>query len=455
MNLSMRSTRSAGSSFDYRAAHAASDWQRAREFALLLKATYENTKAARSVNVPVMLVTRPPGARLVQGGRILQHSVDGVSQPLLTPALMLCADVRTPFDVTTDLEGFEPRTVSVDAREHASIVVVLEVVPERRVTFPTTLQTGIATGDGWLAVGLRGGKLGVCRTDGSGVRVVELPGLRAVDSTPVVHSGRAFFATNENTIECINLETGGAAKGWPVPLEHGAATELMVGDGRLAVVDGENVLHCWEQGTGTHVWSLSLDSAPSGPPTIHRRKVFIGTSDGRVLVVDAANGETGGVLRTNETITTRVLADGGSIAFGCMSGIVRSVDLDTGKVLWNAQLGQPVTDGTLVMAAEVVCCCSDDTLVIWNKQTGQERARLPLHGTVQPGVRIQGQRLLVRLRREKVRNLPDRDALQAVDLTSSTVLWEFEAEVISPGLFAVDNLTVAFPAATDQVVMFR
>ena len=61
------------------------------------------------------------------------------------------------------------------------------------------------------------------------------------------------------------------------------ATELMVGDGRVAIVDRAGVLQCWEQASAKGTWSVSLGSSASGPPTIDRRQVHVGTTDGQVM----------------------------------------------------------------------------------------------------------------------------------------------------------------------------
>ncbi|MCA8949843.1 MAG: PQQ-binding-like beta-propeller repeat protein [Planctomycetes bacterium] len=439
----------------YAEARQADDWQRARELAIELKNRFENTAASKSVLVPVMVRTRPPGARLINGGKPLEQLQNGEAVPLRTPALVYCAEIGKPIEIETDLEGFEPRKLTIQPHEQAAVEVVLAVVPERRIEFPTSTLSGIGSGEGWIAVGLRGGKLGVVRADGSGQRVVELGGLEEVASAPRIENGRVFFVNNENAIQSVALGSASPAAGWPVKLPSGTATELAIGGGRLAVVDGQFVLHCWEQAKATSMWTLSLDSAPSGPATFHKRQLFVGTNDGRVMIVDAADGSVVGVLRGSESISTRVLSNGETISFGCSSGVVRTVSLATGEVLWDARIGAPVVDGTMALGGDFVCCGYGKTLFLWDRRSGRELAKLALEGVVRPGMTIQGPRLLVRLQREKTRSLPDRDALVAVDLASASLLWEFEASGISPGPFAADNLTVAFPGETDEVVIFR
>ena len=215
---------------------ASSQWAAAREVALKLHAEYEHTESARRIRVPVMVVTRPAGAKLSHGGKPLLRNVDGQQQLLLTPGLVLC-QADQPVELLAELDGFEPRRIVVDGKQTAQVEVVLAVVPDRHIVFDAPGQTGVGVGDGWLAIGLRGGKLGICRTDGSNRQVRELGGLLAVESTPSVQDSRVFFVTNENSVACVPVSAGVHVGGWPAALDAGAATPLMVGEGRVAVVD--------------------------------------------------------------------------------------------------------------------------------------------------------------------------------------------------------------------------
>jgi outer membrane protein assembly factor BamB len=318
------------------------------------------------------------------------------------------------------------------------------------------VQTGVGTGEGWLAVGLRGGRIGISRCDGTSNHVVELGGLKAVDATPVVQGGRVFFLTNENTIECLPVDSSVTVRGWPQPLPGGAATELLAREGRLVVVDRDFVLHCWEQSTGALLWTVSLDSAPSGQPTIERRMVHVGTLDGRVLVVDAADGRVASVLRSPSSVATRVLADRGIGWFGAADGNVRAVDLVEGRVLWTASVGRALADGELALGSgAVVAIDQKGDLVAFHRATGERLGQLHLDGAPQRGLKVQGNRAFVQLRRPKVRNLPAHDVLQAVALDTMTLQWEYADQGVVPGLPGVDDLSVVWPTANSEVVLFR
>ncbi len=435
---------------------AAGDWQQARTAALRMHAEYETTQAATRVGIPVQIRTRPAGARLLSGGKHLERVVDGKTEELRTPAVVLCAAGQGEQAITVLLDGFEPRVQKIDAALQADVEVVLEVVADRRIAFNAPVQTGVGIGEGWLAMGVRGGRLGISRTDGNGSRLIELGGLKAVDGTPVIQNGRVFFTTNENTIECQPLEAAVPANGWPAALPGGAATELVAKEGRLCVVDRDFVVHCWEQSTGQPLWKLSLDGAPSGPPTIDRRLAYTGTLDGRMFTIDVADGKVLSLLKCPAGITTRVLCDQGTLYFGCADGNVRAVSAEDGRVLWTASVGHALTDGELALSASrLVAIDEQGNLIALRRENGERDGLLALEGVAQHGIRVQGNRAFVQLRVSKSRNLPTRDVLHAVALDTMTMLWQYVDQGVAPGLPGVDEMSVAWPSSTGEVVLFR
>ncbi|MCK5940547.1 MAG: PQQ-binding-like beta-propeller repeat protein, partial [Planctomycetes bacterium] len=303
------------------------DFVQARKLALQLHADFEHTAAGRRVRVPVTVSTRPAGAVLMHDGEPLLRTVDGRQEPVLTPGLVLC-QADQPVRLTAKLDGFESREIVVNGRDSATVEVVLEVVPERVIEFDAQAQTGAGVGDGWVALGLRGGRIGFARTDGTNRQVRELGGLKEADAAPVIENGRIFFLSNERTIECIAVDPSVRTGGWPVKLDNDAATQLALGDGRIAAVDNGDVLHCWEQTSGRRLWGVALGGAPSGAPTIARRRAYVGTADGRVMAFDVSDGSSLGVLRSPAGITTRILVDGDLIVFGGSDGAVRVVDFE-------------------------------------------------------------------------------------------------------------------------------
>jgi outer membrane protein assembly factor BamB/tetratricopeptide (TPR) repeat protein len=430
------------------------DWQAARELSIKLHRDYENTRSAANVRTPVMVTTRPAGAQLLQDGKPLTQQIDGTESALQTPALVWCKSGET-VALVARRPGFDDKPIVVDPAQAARLDVVLEVVAERRLTFPGAVQTGLGLGEGWLVAGVRGGRLGIARGDGSNLHVRELGGLRAVDSTPQVQNGRVFFTTNENTIECLALDGAVAVSGWPVALPSGAATDLLVAEGRVAVVDRDGVLQCWEQATARRLWSVALEGQPAGPPTIDRRQVHIGLTDGRVLLFDAADGSGLGVLRSPTGVVTRVLCDRGMLWFGGSDGNLRAVEAAEGRVAWTVATGR-LTDGLVALGrTSVLVVTGDGRLLSLDRATGRQLGELKLDGEAQPGLRVAGNRAIVVVRRPKSRTKPPHDVLIAVQIDTTTMVWEYAEAGILPGTPAIDDFSIALPSVAGEVVLFR
>ncbi|MCB9877545.1 MAG: PQQ-binding-like beta-propeller repeat protein [Planctomycetes bacterium] len=431
---------------------AAGDWAGARVIALRLQEDFDHTESARRALVPVMVVTRPAGAVLLQGDQPLTRLVDGKAEPVTTPGLVLVGAAE-PARLVARLDGFEPRELIVDGKQAGQLDAVLTVVPLRRISFAQAVQTGVGIGDGWLAVGLRGGKLAMSRVDGGSRQELELGGLKEVEGTPRVQGGRVFFATNENTIECVAVEPGLNAGAWPVQLTSPVATPLMAGEGRVAVVDEDRVLHCYEQSSGRRLWGVALEGLCASVPTIDRRRVFVGTADGRLMVFDATDGRSVGMLRCQSGICTRVLVDDDELFFGCADGAIRAVDLQSGKVRWTVSLGRTPTDDDLALAPTAVLTHVGGELLAIDRHSGVVRARQAIAHPIQR-IGTAGARALVQLGVERTARTPAHASLLAVDANDLRILWEHELDGPAPGCVGADDQAVAQPSGA-EVILFR
>ncbi len=433
----------------------AGDWDRARAVTLELTSKFDITRAAREARIPVQIRTRPKGARVMQGGRQVERSIGGVLTPLVTPAVVLCRPGEESLAV--ELEGFEAAAFVVDARRQAEVDLVLKVVAERTIRFPATVQTGIGTGGAWLVAGLRDGRVGIARSDtGKVVHVAPLGGLKAVDSTPVVSGGRAWFLSNEGTIECVMLEQGVLAANWPVRLDRGASTELVAGDGRLVLCDRDNRVICLDQADGRLLWVVPMEGQPAGRPALDRRTVVQTTTDGRVFVIDVVNGRLLHLWRCPAGITTRALMADGTLFFACSDGAVRAVDEDDGQVLWSKRIGRVLAEGELVVAGNgVVAVGPENRLLLLARTTGEERAAAILSGAAQRGLFAVGDRLFVPVRLPKDRNRGPIDLLQARDVADLSPLWEYQEQGTFTGPPGAGGRGVVLADANGEVALFR
>ena len=180
------------------------------------------------------------------------------------------------------------------------------------------------------------------------------------------------------------------------------------------------------------------------------------SAKGRVLVFDASDGTSRNVLKSPVGLTTRVLAERGQFYFGGADGNVRCFDADQGRVVWVVGTGHAPVDGQLALGRTTVLVVgADNTLFAIDRASGSVAAQVPLDGVVQNGLRLRGNRLLVQVRRAKTRSQPQRDVLLAFQSDSLGLLWEYSQDGVSPGMAGLDDLLIALPATTGELVLFR
>lgn len=429
-------------------ATAAGDWATVREVGLQLLRDYELTETAHRVRLPVTIQSSPRGAQIVQDGAPLQ----------VTPAVVLLP-ATAPVTLTLTAAGFEPQVVTIDARREASREVLLKVVAEARLSLPAPPLSGVgaAVSGGRAVVALRGGRLAVAAIAGDrSARMIELGGLRAVDSTPQIVHDRAFFVTNENTIECIDLATGRSAVGWPVVLPAPPAVALTIQDGRVAFVDRDHVVRCYDQRDGRQAWATKLGSPPAGPVTIDRRYLRVAGTDGRIVMIDVADGSHFATLRAPCGVTTRAWSREGTLFFGCVDGLVRAVDDRDGRILWSVNVGRPLDDDRLVVGANgVLLSASDGKLQLLQRQTGAVVAVVDVDVAPIQAMQLAGDRIYLQIRQPKTRTAPQHDLLQVRSATDLSVSWEYSDQGLFAGPPGIDGNTVVLPTSTGEVVVFR
>ncbi len=422
--------------------------------AVELHGVYEITEAAKRSPIPVQLWSRPLGARVLSNGKPVMVERDGKSVPARTPTVLYCGKSSQSF--TLELDGFSPASVTVHPLKQPRFEAPLPVIPARRAQLGERAQTEVATAGEWAVAGLRNGRLGIVSgRDANSTRVLELGGLRAVEGTPIATGDRAWFFTNEGTLECVQLETGLAAPGWPIMPTSPPQSRMTQRDGRILYVDRENALHCIDQSSGRFYWSRSLGTACVGSPSLDRRIARIAAADGRILRVDANDGAMLPEWRSPSTVTTSLLAADELLWFGCADGKLRAMDDATGRIVWAFELGRVTADGELALTKGAVAAVADGgRLVLVDRRTGKETAQTLLPAPV-ASIRMNGNVLLTVVRRVVDDEVDARDLLQARDPSTLAMRWEYEDVGMFTGAPGVGGMFVAVAGADGDVVLLR
>jgi outer membrane protein assembly factor BamB/tetratricopeptide (TPR) repeat protein len=437
-----------------RALLEAGDWRGARRTSLQLVTRFQQAAVTTGVRIPLMLVSRPAGARILRDGKPVRAGLAGDGPELTTPGLVFCESRGKP-EYTLELDGFKPTTVAVDPRAADESTHVLEAIPERAFTFDQPLHTTVGVGAGFVAGGMRGGWFGVGRSDGTKPQATQkLPGLGEVYGRPSIWMDQIVFRTNENRVRC-HQRTGAAPLWEHAPAAPMSADPLAV-EGRVFVVDTDGRLTCLTLHRGEVVWTRELRGAPvAGAPAFATRFVRVGTAGGHVYVFDSADGTELAHHETGAAIATGVLPAGGLLLFGTNDGQVVAVQESSGRQVWRQQVGKPLRAGDLAVGPNAVYSPSEgDELVRFDLKTGKVAARHRLPGELRGEPVVAGGRVHVVAQESEAGKKP-RDVMQALDATTLEVQWEYRDGGRFLGGLATDGGAVYLTGSNGEVVRFK
>ena len=129
---------------------------------------------------------------------------------------------------------------------------------------------------------------------------------------------------------------------------------------------------CLDEATGAELWTANIGGNSTSTPAVHDGKVFIGSDDGRLYCLDAANA--GAVLWNfptgNSVWSSPAVADG-KVYFGSLDHTVYCVDELTGGLVWKYFTGASRLEGS--------GCVSDGFYY-----TGNENGNLYAFGVPEP-----------------------------------------------------------------------
>jgi len=136
------------------------------------------------------------------------------------------------------------------------------------------------------------------------------------------------------------------------------ARATCVGDAAFVHADDGSVTKL-EARTGTPKWKVRVDAQPiarlalddprsrydnhASAVAIRGEHAYVGTSDGRMVALDAATGARLWEFSARDSIVGAPLVDGGRVFFGSFDGRVYAVDAASGTEVWNADTGAAVT----------------------------------------------------------------------------------------------------------------
>ncbi|MEK7244577.1 MAG: PQQ-binding-like beta-propeller repeat protein [Pseudomonadota bacterium] len=168
-----------------------------------------------------------------------------------------------------------------------------------------------------------------------------------LSSSPIVADGRVYAMDSETRVSAFDAKTG--SRVWRVDLTNKGEDEghvpggLAYAQGRVFATTGFAQVVALEAATGAEVWRQPVPGPMRAPPTVRAGTVYVVTVDNHVFALDAASGSQiwtyAGIAESAAILGGAAPAvDGGVVVVPFSSGEIVALRADTGRLLWSDSL---------------------------------------------------------------------------------------------------------------------
>ena len=173
---------------------------------------------------------------------------------------------------------------------------------------------------------------------------------KALVSSPAVHQGRVFLATEDGRAVALDAASGGLV--WEYSTgEPSSSTPAIAGDLMFFTLK-PGALIALEHATGRLRWEKDFDDPVLASPIVAEGTLFVGAADNVLYALDAVTGEELWTFETGGWITEPVSYVDGKVVVASQSSRVHVLDANNGReqLIYNAARGRgspgaPVAEG--------------------------------------------------------------------------------------------------------------
>ena len=208
-----------------------------------------------------------------------------------------------------------------------------------------------------------------------------------------------FVGNLQGEVHLININTGKGAGntdfgsaiiGTPV-IDH----DMMY----VALSQADENLIAYDLLAGKMSWRMNIGAVESSPMVIANR-IYITTYAGKLICLEKNSGKIQWTFSVPQHSRTKVVrsspaSDGHVIVFGCDNGSLYAVDVDDGKLRWDARTGGSIVASPSVSNGKVFVGSLDNTLYAFDIGNGKELWKQPLGGKIFSSQAVDGNRVYV------------------------------------------------------------
>jgi len=207
---------------------------------------------------------------------------------------------------------------------------------------------------------------------------------------------------------------------WSTPPEAIATAPPAIAGSCLAVGEADGTLRCRDPQTGETRWAFRTRTALLAPPVADERgHLYLGTTDRRVLSLDAGHGKRRWKWDVGADVQSTVALSGDKVLVASFDAVLYAFHSGNGNLAWRTSLPSRPLSAPLVTRDAVIVACHENEILGFDLATGRRTGSLKTAEAMRTAPILRGARLFVGLRNRSV---------QALDLPSGGGLAEEDPE---------------------------
>ena len=172
---------------------------------------------------------------------------------------------------------------------------------------------------------------------------------------------------------------------------------------RLLVGEADGTLRCLDRATGLPLWAHQTESALRAPVLVdeERRRIYVGTTDRRILEVNLDNGDRGWRWKVGADIEAPGLLLPDRVFFASFDAVLYGLQRG-GNLAWRSALPSRPLSGPLLLDDSIVIACHENEILGFELTEGRSLGSLRTAAEIRTAPLIAGRQIFVGLRNRSV-----------------------------------------------------
>ena len=216
---------------------------------------------------------------------------------------------------------------------------------------------------------------------------------------PLIDGDRALVAGPG--LACLELATGRVL--WTDRAGAEITAPPVIAGARILTGEKDGALRSRDRATGTPSWTRTIGGALLAPPLVDaaRRRVYLGTTDRRIVEVKLADGDEGWSWTVGADVADPGLLLPGRVLFASYDAVLYSLHFG-GNLDWRAALPSRPLSGPILVNGDVVLACLENEIIAIAPESGRRTGTYRTPAEIRTPPLFVGGRIVVGLRDRSV-----------------------------------------------------